>query len=42
MKKLSLMAQIPANVLSKDKIFDDETNDDECIDEDNISNEKLE
>jgi len=36
-KKLSLMAQIPANVLSKDEIFDDE-----CIDEDNISNEKLE
>ena len=31
------MAQIPANVLSKDEIFDDE-----CIDEDNISNEKLE
>ena len=36
------MAQIPANVLSKDKIFDDETIDDECNDEDNISIEKLE
>jgi len=27
-KKLSLMAQTQSNVLSKDKIFDDETNDD--------------
>jgi len=42
MKKLSLMAQIPANILSKDKIFDEETNDDECLDEDNISDEKPE
>lgn len=36
------MAQIPANILSKDKIFDEETNDDECLDEDNISDEKPE
>jgi hypothetical protein len=41
-KKLSLMAQIPANILSKDKIFEEETIDDECNDEDNISIDKLE
>ena len=36
------MAQTPANILSKDKIFEEETIDDECNDEDNISIDKLE
>lgn len=42
MKKLSMMAQIPGNILSKDKICDEETIDDEFVEEDNISIEKLE
>jgi hypothetical protein len=42
MKKLSMMAQIPGNILSKDKICDEETIDDEFVEEDNISIDKLE
>ena len=42
MKKLSMMAANPGNILSRDKTCEEETLDDECIEEDNISNEKLE
>jgi hypothetical protein len=42
MKKLSMMAQIPGNILSKDKICEEETIDDEFVEEDNISIDKLE
>ena len=41
-KKLSINAQIPGNILSKDKICEEETVEDECVEEDNISIEKLE
>lgn len=36
-----MMAQNPGNILSKDKICDEETIDDECVEDDNISVEKL-
>ncbi len=41
-KKLSINAQITGNILSKDKICEEETVEDECVEEDNISIEKLE
>lgn len=41
-KKLSINAQITGNILSKDKIREEETVEDECVEEDNISIEKLE